>query len=268
MAVAHRTRQLRSWLAGGLENFKIHQEGHVSRIPKQIRGMTMREFGEKYHGNVQAALRGVQREKLASVGNDPAFGEIDKNMRKRKWLASQDQETTADPSEPRALKNGAFRSPFSLQSLYLCLLFSSLGISTTKAWLIYWSWDSSTGASSIGGCKNAWQGALLLASSSVSDVSSSPRVDHCLVFRNLPVLRSQGLLSMLARVPPSNPSCLRLVNPNQTILLPVPGSLLYRRLTLPCHPRRLVIQGASRRIAMSYACLEGTKACSASMVHL
>ncbi|PBK74906.1 hypothetical protein ARMSODRAFT_496247 [Armillaria solidipes] len=111
LEVAHRTRQLRSWLAGGLENFKIHQEGHVSRIPKQVRGMTMREFGEKYNGNVQAALRGVQREKLASAGNDPAIGEIDKNMRKRKWLTSQDQEATADPSEPRALKNARLESP-------------------------------------------------------------------------------------------------------------------------------------------------------------
>ncbi|PBK97641.1 hypothetical protein ARMGADRAFT_987451 [Armillaria gallica] len=111
LEVAHRTRQLQSWLAGGLENFKIHQEGHVSRIPKQVRGMTMREFGEKYNGNVQAALRGVQREKLTSAGNDPAFGEIDKNMRKRKWLASQDQEATADPSEPRALKNARLESP-------------------------------------------------------------------------------------------------------------------------------------------------------------
>lgn len=111
LEVAHRTRQLQSWLAGGLENFEIHQEGHVSRIPKQIRGMTMREFGEKYNGNVQAALRGVQREKLASAGNDPGFGEIDKTMRKRKWLTSQDQEATADLSEPRALKNARLESP-------------------------------------------------------------------------------------------------------------------------------------------------------------
>lgn len=111
LEVEHRTRQLRSWLSGGLENFKIHQEGHVSRIPKQVRGITMREFGEKYNGNVQAALRGVQREKLASAGNDPTFGELDKNMRKRKWLTSQDQEATADPSEPRALKNARMESP-------------------------------------------------------------------------------------------------------------------------------------------------------------
>ncbi|KAK0201736.1 hypothetical protein DFS33DRAFT_1015544 [Desarmillaria ectypa] len=111
LEVAHRACQLRSWLSGGLENFRIHQEGHVSRIPKQIRGMTMREFGEKYNGNVQAALRGVQREKLASAGNDPAFGEIDKNMRKRKLLTSQDQGATADPSEPRAVKNARLESP-------------------------------------------------------------------------------------------------------------------------------------------------------------
>lgn len=242
LEVAHRTRQLRSWLLGGLENFKIHQEGHVSRIPKQIRGMTMREFGEKYSGNVQAALRGVQREKLASAGNDPALGEIDKNMRKRKWLTSQDQEASADPSEPRALKNARLESPQRKPG-------SSTGPGTAQRARLLSGVVKTPGK--VRYCSQALRYLMC----------SSPRVDHCLMFRNLPVPTSRGLLSMLARVQHFNPNCLRLVNPKQIILLPVLGSLLYRRSILPCHPRHLVIQGASLRMAMSYACLEGTKVC-------
>ncbi|KAJ6508877.1 hypothetical protein C8R45DRAFT_893749 [Mycena sanguinolenta] len=93
--VNHRKLQFRSWLNDHLENFSIHQEGLVSRIPKQVRAMKMRDFGAKYNGNIQAALRGVQREKFAAAGAT----EIDKSTRKRKWVASQD-----DASE-KAAKN-------------------------------------------------------------------------------------------------------------------------------------------------------------------
>lgn len=81
------------------------------RIPKQVRSMTMREFGEKYNGNVQAALRGYQKERLIAAGADATLGEIDKNTRKRKWVASQEVED--DPvglpkeQERRASKNGS-----------------------------------------------------------------------------------------------------------------------------------------------------------------
>ncbi|KAF7346226.1 Nbl1-Borealin-N domain-containing protein [Mycena sanguinolenta] len=94
--VNHRKLQFRSWLNDHLENFSIHQEGLVSRIPKQVRAMKMRDFGAKYNGNIQAALRGVQREKFAAAGAT----EIDKSTRKRKWVASQD----FDASE-KAAKN-------------------------------------------------------------------------------------------------------------------------------------------------------------------
>ncbi|KDR82746.1 hypothetical protein GALMADRAFT_58145 [Galerina marginata CBS 339.88] len=90
--VAHRTRQFEAWLADRLENFTIHQEGQVSRIPKQVRSMTLREFGTKYEGNIQLALRGFQKERLAAAGADATLGEIDKSMRKRKWVASQETE--------------------------------------------------------------------------------------------------------------------------------------------------------------------------------
>ncbi|TFK70359.1 hypothetical protein BDN72DRAFT_795291 [Pluteus cervinus] len=110
--VAHRTRQFEAWLADHLENFSVHQQGQVSRIPKQVRNMTMREFGDKYGGNVQAALRGYQRERLVAAGADATLGEIDKSMRKRKWVASQEaidgDTSTSQQSkelEPRASKN-------------------------------------------------------------------------------------------------------------------------------------------------------------------
>ncbi|KAF8195552.1 hypothetical protein BJ912DRAFT_1021248 [Pholiota molesta] len=110
--VAHRTRQFEAWLTDRLENFTIHQEGQVSRIPKQVRAMTMREFGEKYEGNIQSALRGFQKERLAAAGADATLGEIDKSMRKRKWVASQEAEAEASGSSQfkeaesqRTLKN-------------------------------------------------------------------------------------------------------------------------------------------------------------------
>ncbi|KAF8073841.1 hypothetical protein FPV67DRAFT_1410028 [Lyophyllum atratum] len=100
--VAHRTQQFESWLADRLENFNMHQEGQVSRIPKQVRNMTMREFGEKYNGNVQAALRGFQKEKF---GGETSLGELDKDARKRKWVASQEGATDGKDHEPKAPKN-------------------------------------------------------------------------------------------------------------------------------------------------------------------
>jgi hypothetical protein len=74
--------------------------------------MTLREF-QKYHGDVQAALRGLQRQKLGALmeGNS---GEIDKSTRKRKWIASQDAEGESSglgPTEPeteRVIKSGEF----------------------------------------------------------------------------------------------------------------------------------------------------------------
>ncbi|KAF8809562.1 hypothetical protein BYT27DRAFT_7187880 [Phlegmacium glaucopus] len=100
--VAHRTRQFEAWLKDRLENFTIHQEGQVSRIPKQVRAMTMREFGKKYEGNIQSALRGYQKEKLVAAGGDATLGEIDKSMRKRKWVASQEAEAElSGSSQPK-----------------------------------------------------------------------------------------------------------------------------------------------------------------------
>ncbi|KAJ2935151.1 hypothetical protein H1R20_g1943, partial [Candolleomyces eurysporus] len=105
LEVAHRCRQMEAMLQDHLENFTIHQEGQVSRIPKQVRGMTMREFGEKYNGDIQLALRGFQKDRLTAAGADSNFGEIDKSMRKRKFLENHDIERSVSrESDSRPLK--------------------------------------------------------------------------------------------------------------------------------------------------------------------
>ncbi|KAF9077547.1 hypothetical protein BDP27DRAFT_1208375 [Rhodocollybia butyracea] len=105
--VQHRTRQFRSWLEDQLEGFKIHQENTISRIPKTVRTMTMKEFGEKYHGNPVIAATGSQKEKLAGDG----LGEIDKTERKRKWMAIQ--ETTESEESFRNSKSARITSSVS-----------------------------------------------------------------------------------------------------------------------------------------------------------
>lgn len=50
----------------------------------------MREFGEKYQGNLQSALRGYQKERLAAAGINGSTDEIDRSERKRKWVASHE----------------------------------------------------------------------------------------------------------------------------------------------------------------------------------
>jgi hypothetical protein len=72
--------------------------------------MTMREFGEKYEGNLQSALRGYQKERLAAAGIDGSTGEIDRSERKRKWVASHEVDSDVsgnkEPDPERSLKTG------------------------------------------------------------------------------------------------------------------------------------------------------------------
>lgn len=90
----------------------------------------MREFGEKYKGNVQAALRGFQKDRFIAAGGDANLGEIDKSMRKRKWVASQEAEAEASGSgsketeSSRASKNGGYiHFP-----LHICLIYQYLSL--------------------------------------------------------------------------------------------------------------------------------------------
>ncbi|KAH9998010.1 hypothetical protein BJV77DRAFT_1065073 [Russula vinacea] len=87
--VAHRTRQLESWLSDTLAAFRDRHERQLAYIPHLVRGMTMAEFGDKYDGDVQAALRGLQKERLI-VDVAP----LDRNAMKRKWAPVPEEEET------------------------------------------------------------------------------------------------------------------------------------------------------------------------------
>lgn len=110
-AVEHRIRQLEEWLAVALENFRLHQEGLISRIPRLVRGVTMGEFADKYNGDIQACLRGLQSERMGGT----EF-EIDRDTRKRKWAAAQEEAEASgsgqgqEGDQARAAKNGEFWS--------------------------------------------------------------------------------------------------------------------------------------------------------------
>ncbi|KAI0714001.1 hypothetical protein C8T65DRAFT_707758 [Cerioporus squamosus] len=86
LEVAHKTRQFEEWLADVLENFRRHQESLILRMPRIVRDVTLREF-VKYNGDIQAAVKGRNRELL---GSEDAT--IDLGTRKRKWVESQESE--------------------------------------------------------------------------------------------------------------------------------------------------------------------------------
>lgn len=90
----------------------MNQETLLSHIPKSVRSMTMRDFGEKYKGNVQAAVRGVQKAKFVNERGESALEKIDKSTRKRKWVASQETESDAPVhgDVSRATKSGELSS--------------------------------------------------------------------------------------------------------------------------------------------------------------
>lgn len=103
--VAHKTRQFEDWMADTLENFRMHQEILISRMPRIVRNVTMREF-TKYKGDVQAAVKGLSRELLGSEDATIDFG-----TRKRKWVESQEAEDSKlakgqDTESSRNVKSG------------------------------------------------------------------------------------------------------------------------------------------------------------------
>ena len=112
-SVAHRTRQLESWLADTLAAFRNRHERRLAYIPHLVRGMTMAEFGDKYDGDVQAALRGLQKERVA-IDVAP----IDRNAMKRKWAPPPEEESetrtgdgkNSNNDQARAAKNRVWSS--------------------------------------------------------------------------------------------------------------------------------------------------------------
>ncbi|KZT11888.1 uncharacterized protein LAESUDRAFT_641687 [Laetiporus sulphureus 93-53] len=92
LEVEHRTRQIEEWLVDTLENFCLHQESQISRIPRIVRGVTLKEFA-KHGGDIQECVKGLKRELLSAEESV-----IDKSPRKRKWVASQDGAEKAEGS--------------------------------------------------------------------------------------------------------------------------------------------------------------------------
>jgi hypothetical protein len=82
--------------------------------------MTLREFGEKYQGNLQSALRGYQKERLAAAGIDGSTDEIHRSERKRKWVASHEVDSDVsgnkEPDSERSMKTGWY---FTSSSVFL-----------------------------------------------------------------------------------------------------------------------------------------------------
>ncbi|KAL5482783.1 hypothetical protein ACEPAI_9378 [Sanghuangporus weigelae] len=106
LEVHHRAREFQETLAQVLENFKNHHEGQVLRVPKLVRGITMGEFADKYNGDINACLRGLQRERQ---GGEPT---LDSASRKRKWKDTEDPLVSGNSESPRAPKTGS--SPLKL----------------------------------------------------------------------------------------------------------------------------------------------------------
>ncbi|EPQ54529.1 hypothetical protein GLOTRDRAFT_139102 [Gloeophyllum trabeum ATCC 11539] len=100
----HKTRQFEEWAEDGILQFRMRQEGLISRMPKQLRNMSISEFMDKYDGNVQAATLGVQREKMVADTE-----EIARSVRKRKWDTDVDDQGASksglDAELLRARKN-------------------------------------------------------------------------------------------------------------------------------------------------------------------
>lgn len=101
-----------------LENFQIHQEGLISRVPRLARSVTMHEFA-KYNGDIQECLRGIQKERL---GGEAAA--IDKTTRKRKWVESQESEgkvgasSTTHEETSKGTKSGGFLAIFGIGHIF------------------------------------------------------------------------------------------------------------------------------------------------------
>ncbi|KAI0304513.1 hypothetical protein B0F90DRAFT_1809318 [Multifurca ochricompacta] len=79
--VAHRTRQLESWLSDTLAAFRNRHERQLAYIPHLV-------LRDKYDGDIQAALRGLQKERLALD-----VAPVDRNAMKRKWASTLEEES-------------------------------------------------------------------------------------------------------------------------------------------------------------------------------
>jgi len=122
-AVEHRTKQLEAWLSDAIESFRSRNEGHLSRIPRIVLGVKMRDLEAKYNGDVLTCMKVLQMDRLA----EGAAG-VERSTKKRKWLAAQDTDQERSDESSRAVKNrkckyaalGPFGSVNSSSSSNLC----------------------------------------------------------------------------------------------------------------------------------------------------
>lgn len=98
--VEHRTKQLEAWLSDAIESFRTRNEGYLSRIPRIVLGIKMRDLETKYNGDVLTCMKALQMDRLA----DGAVG-VERSTKKRKWLAAQDIDLEKSDESSRAVKN-------------------------------------------------------------------------------------------------------------------------------------------------------------------
>ncbi|KAI0050423.1 hypothetical protein FA95DRAFT_1555758 [Auriscalpium vulgare] len=103
--VAHRTRQLEAWLADTLAAFRSRHERQIAYIPHLVRGVSMGDFGDKYAGDVQACLRGLQK---AHLDADGVGAPLDRGAMKRKWGGADEEGTAHEARAP--VKNARIMS--------------------------------------------------------------------------------------------------------------------------------------------------------------
>ena len=98
--VEHRTKQLEAWLSNAIESFRRRNEGYLSRIPRIVLGVKMRDLEAKYNGDVLTCMKELQMDRLA----EGAAG-VERSTKKRKWLAAQDTDPEKSDESSRAVKN-------------------------------------------------------------------------------------------------------------------------------------------------------------------
>jgi hypothetical protein len=98
--VEHRAGQLEAWLSDAIESFRSRNEGYLSRIPRIVIGVKMRDLEAKYNGDVLTCMKALQMDRLA----EGAAG-VERSTKKRKWLAAQDTDPERSDETSRAVKN-------------------------------------------------------------------------------------------------------------------------------------------------------------------
>lgn len=98
--VEHRTKQLEAWLSDAIESFRNRNEGYLTRIPRIVLGIKMRDLEAKYNGDVLTCMKALQMDRLA----EGAAG-VERSTKKRKWLAAQDTDQEKSDESSRAVKN-------------------------------------------------------------------------------------------------------------------------------------------------------------------